>query len=214
MYAVSLFAGGNINKSKAVIKDGKTYLIYDFDKKETTELTSEEEYKYIDFVNDNYLLINIDNKYYSYNLSEKTLSSEIVTDLLITNLDNKPYVVWDNNIITYDNNKYGIVSLSTGNSVYENDYEMINCYGNYCLLTKDELSNLYAYEKNDTDAVIKDIEVVKYFNDKYLAYLDNNSLVIYDLKTKESSKIDNFKKTNNIYSIDIKDKVITIKYTR
>ena len=114
VYVTSLCAGGNINKSKAVIKDGKTYLIYDFDKKETTELTSEEEYKYIDFVNDNYLFININNKYYSYNLSEKTLSSEIVTDLLITNLDNKPYVVWDNNIITYDNNKDGIVSLSTG----------------------------------------------------------------------------------------------------
>ena len=81
-YAVSLYAGGNVNKSKAVIKDGKTYLVYDFDKKETTELTSEEEYKYIDFVNDNYLLINNDNKYYSYNLSEKTLSSEIVTDYL------------------------------------------------------------------------------------------------------------------------------------
>jgi len=211
-FAKSVFSLGNVYDTKAVIKDGNTYLIYDFAKKEKIELTDKDTYKYVDFTFDgSYLLINNNDKYYAYNLEEKTLSSEIVTDILVTNIDNKPYIVWDSNIVTLDNGKYGIVSLTSGNNLYENDYDSINCYGNYCLLSKDNLSNLYLYDRNDTDAVIKDIKEVKFFNNKYLAYYQDLNLVIYDLNTKEEMKVSNFNNSYIIDSIDIKDNNISIK---
>ena len=212
-YATSLFSLGNVYNTKAVIKDGNTYLIYDFDKKEKTEITDKDTYKYVDFISDGkYLFINNNDKYYAYNIKEKTISSEIVTDILVLNSNNKPYIVWDTNIVTVDNNKYGIVSLTSGNNLYENDYDSIKCYADYCLLSKDELSNLYVYEKNDTEAVIKDIKEVKFFNNKYLAYYQNLDLIIYSLSTKEETKISNFNDSYIIESIDIKDSAITIRF--
>ena len=189
-YAPSFYAGGNLYGTKAIIKDGKKFILYDFDKKIPVTLTEDDEYESVDFIsNGKYLMIKNNNKFYAYNIEDRALSGEILTDFLVTDDNNNPYVVWDYNIITVVNNKYGIASLTSTNSVYENEYDEIKCLNNYCLLTKDDVSNLYGYSKDDTEAILSDLSGVIYFDGSYIISANNKAVNVYNIKDGKQEEI-------------------------
>ncbi len=202
----SLYANGNISDSYVAIKDGKKYVLYEYSNYNKRIIDLESNIDYVQFISDNYLLFIDDNNYYAYNIKDNTISNKFKSDILVTN-DDKVKVVLNENIITVDNGKYGLVNLNTGNSLYDNEYTNIKCNKKSCLLSYEDKDNLYVYHDDKTSLVAQDINNVLYYDDNYCIYEDSktNEVVLYDTNKNDSNLIKKFDKSNTINGLEVND---------
>ena len=206
----SLYTDGNITDTYVALKDGKKYILYEYAKSNKRVIEIDSNIDYVQFLNDNYVLFIEGNKYYAYNIKDNTLSNSFKSDLLITN-DGKPGVVLDNNIITIDNGKYGLVNLDTGNSIYDNEYTSIKCNKKSCLLSVDNKTNLYGIKEDKVTLIAQDLTDVLYYDNDYCVYLNNEDAIIYNTTTNESKKLNKFDKSYTINKTEIKDDTVTLE---
>ena len=201
----SLYANGNISDSYVAIKDGKKYVLYEYNKSNKRIIDIDSNIDYVQFISDNYILFVEDNNYYAYNIKDNTISNKFKSDLLVTNGESAK-VVLNENIITVDNGKYGLVNLNTGNNLYDNEYTNIRCNKKSCLLSYEDKDNLYVYHDDKTVLVAQDIEVL-YYDEDYCIYKDSKTdeIVLYNTSKNDSNIIKKFDKSNTIKGLVVND---------
>ena len=188
-YAKSLFAMNNIKDDKVLIIDDDSLLIYDYIKNKKTIIDDIKKITTADFIdNGNYILIISEDTYYAYNIKKKTLSSPFRTDLLVTK-DNVIEKVFSNGLITIDHGKYGIVNLDTGNNMFDNVYDYIECNNKVCLFEYEGKSTLFNANNPQGDSIIDDAKSVLFLDEDYVIYNKDKSSYLYDIKTSTEKNI-------------------------
>ena len=214
--AKSLFVNGNIDKDNALIKD-EYLLIYDYKKNEKITIEDITDFDYVNFINDGkYILISKDNYLKAYNINERSLSSSFKSNTIVTK-DNKIFTILDKYIVTLENGKYGIVNLDTGNNIYDNEYDYIDCLNNYCIFTNSTSSTVYDISKDDDNVLIQSARSILYNDDKYIIYKDSSNVLLLNISTSDIQKVSignditvtsfdgkniDYKENNKCYSIN------------
>ncbi len=201
-YANSLFALNNINGNKVLIIDDDNLLIYDFMNKKKNIIPGVNKITTADFINNsNYILINNNDTYYVYNSKKKTLSDSFKSDLLALK-DENIEVVFSNGIITIDNGKYGIINLDTGNNIFDNVYDYIECNSKICLFEYENESTLFNSIDPNSDALISDVRKVLFFDEKYVLYNKTDGSYLYDIATGIERNVDKLDSNISIIGIN------------
>ncbi len=203
----SVFANGNINDEYVVIRDGRNILLYKYKDNKTINIAKDLDIETVNFVDDNYLLLSKGNKFYSYNIKTKRTTDGFTSDLLI-NDDGEIPTVFGNNIVTIDNDKFGLVNLDTGNNTYDNVYSNISCHLSSCIFSIDDNNTIYSYEDGTVKEKINHIGRIVYFDNTYLAYINGNDLVLYNFDSDEKKVIKKYDFKNIILSIS--NDIITV----
>ena len=74
-----IFANGNINKDYVVVRDGDELLLFKYRDNKTISIGENLSIDSVNFIDNNYLLLSKGNKYYSYNIEKKKLSSSFTS---------------------------------------------------------------------------------------------------------------------------------------
>lgn len=217
--AKSLFAEGNIYKDYALIKD-ENLIIFDFIKSEKITINEITDFDYVNFINDGkYVLIANNDFYRVFNIDNQSLSESFKSDVLVTK-DDKLFIILDKYIVNIDNGKYGIVNMETGNNIYDNEYDYIDCHSNYCLFTSKGKSTVYDISKEDDNVLVQSSNKIIYNDDNYIVYvldgevhlLNVGSLEDTTLSLKDNIKVEyltdkiiNYSDNNKCYNYVLKD---------